>query len=110
MKFRGLKTLLRLTTEKSFEEIQQALQDLFVGLLRLNFEENFKSFMWTGTIAATTEVAIGNPMDKIPTKYLVVRNSSGMAIGDGPTPWTASVVYLKNYGASSATITVVFMR
>lgn len=110
MKFRGLKSIVKIAIEKSVNEIQLCLQDLFSGMTQLNFEDNFKSFVWTGTILSGAETAIGNSLDSIPTKYLVVRNSSGMAIGDGTTPWTSSVVYLKNYGASSATITVVFMR
>lgn len=110
MKFRGVKNLVLLAAQSAINEIQLALQDLFVGINRLNFEDNFDSFTWTGPVEAGTEVTIPNKLSSIPTKYLVVRNNFGEPIGDGIKPWTSDFVYLKNYGGGNATITVVFMR
>ncbi len=86
------------------------INDLVILLKRLSFSDNFESFQETVIIPATAEVAIENKLrGAIPTQRLFVRSNSADVV-DGDTEWTENFVYLKNLGASEATVTVVFIK
>lgn len=91
-------------------DLEQNLTDLFTGLKRLNFTDNFESFEATVIIPPGQEVGIENKLrGGIPTGRLILR-SNVAEIMDGDTLWSKQYVYLKNTGASEATVTVVFMK
>ena len=118
MKFRGIRALIDNDVVRYIRvELNQALKDLFHGINYLNFADNFDSFEFSGTISAGAEERIANRLEKrknlaapIPSGYIVVRNSAGMAIGDGATDWDEKNVYIQNYGGSSTTVTVIFFK
>jgi hypothetical protein len=112
MRFRGIKQLIGGNVSTSWRELSDALRDLFTGLLKLNFTDNFESFEIIGeTFTAGQTRTFSNNLNFIPTKWFVVRNSTGMPISDnGFAGWTSQTVSLKNTGASSTIISVIFLR
>lgn len=87
------------------------LRELITALGKLRFTENFECFKVSVTIPASSEVAIDNKLrpKAIPTERLIVRGNSG-SIVDGDTAWTENHVYMKNLAASSATVTIIFLK
>jgi hypothetical protein len=112
MRFRGIKQLIGGDVSTSWRELSDALRDLFTGLTRLSLADNFESFEITNeTIASGTTKTFANKLSTIPTRYIIVRNSAGMAISDnGFSGWNSQTVSLKNVGASSTIISVIFLR
>ena len=122
MKFTGFKEFRPLiTTDEKLTlkaivkylaaEMIFSFRELTLGLTRLNFEDNFDSFETTVTIAAGAEETIVNELDTIPTQRIIVRSDDGgRGIADGPTDWTQNFLYLKNYGGTDGTVTVVFLK
>ena len=91
--------------------LKENLRDLDVGLRRLSFDDNFESFKAESLeIAAGAEARIVNQFNLIPSGFLVLRQSGGGLITDGPTAWSTDFVYLTNTGGTTATITAVFLR
>jgi hypothetical protein len=89
------------------------LRNLQTGLSQLTFDENFSNFLEEDLIVpAGAEITIANRLDNkvIPRFRMITRQTGGGHILDGDTPWTNDFVYLKNLGASDATITVFFFR
>ena len=96
-----------------FADMPKTLRELSYGLTKLTFADNFESFKVSVTIPATSELAIRNQLrsGQIPTERIIVRGKSGAEnVVDGDTDWTKQFVYLKNVGASAATVTVLFIR
>lgn len=110
MKFRGIRPII--DEKNAWREVTEALRDLFQGLTKLSFTDNMESFEITNsTIGAGQTYKWKNQLKLIPTRWIVVRNSSGMPISDnGFDGWDINTVSLKNVGASSTTISVIFMR
>ena len=90
-------------------DLVYSLRELTLGLRRLTFTENFQSFKITVTIAAGSETAIRNELDTIPTGRIILKSTSGDIV-DGDTADNLNFVFLKNAGASSATVTAIFIR
>lgn len=120
MKFRQIRPWTRFggqLEDWAKTELGSFLTEFFNGMRRLNFADNFESFQVTVTIVNDTEKAIPNELPVVPSKFVVVRNTAGHRIGDGPTKWTNATLYLKNYEPDpspdpdeSTTVTVIFMR
>ena len=94
-------------------DITKIIRELNIGLTRLNLSDNFESFVKTVTIPATSELAIRNELQggRIPSHWIKLRSDTGgIDVVDGDAVWNANYVYLKNTGASSATVTVVFLK
>lgn len=113
-KFSGFRTL---KTAETIEEVieyltvklSMSLKELQAGLLKLNFEDNFDSETFTITLPAGATVAYSHNLGVIPSKRIILR-ATGYTIDDSVTPWTESVVYFRNSGASSITATIILMR
>lgn len=92
------------------------LKDLSTGLLKINFEQNFQSFIVKNiVIKAGEEVSISNQFQtsypgQIPSGRIIIRQSGDANIIDGDTPWTAKQLYLKNPSLNEATVTVLFFK
>lgn len=91
-------------------ELNAGFRDLFIGLRRLSFEDNFESFEYTGEIAATTEISVPNQFSFIPSRYLILDTTGGAIVGRGPTAWDKDRLFIKNYSASATVAKIVFMR
>jgi len=110
MKFRGLKPIVSETN--AWREISESLRDLFQGLTKLSFADNMEAFeVKDVSIAAGATQTFTNYLKLIPTRWIVLRNSAGMPISDQNfSGWSTTQVSLKNVGASTTIISVVFMR
>jgi hypothetical protein len=63
------------------------------------------------SIASGATANITNRLKTIPTKWIVVKNSTGMGISDNAmSGWNQDQVTLKNVGASTTVISVIFFR
>lgn len=94
-------------------DLTKIIRELNVGLTRLTFDDNFESFVTTVTIPAGTEVAIRNGLlnGMVPRYRVILRGNDGSKdVVDGVVAWNKDYVSLRNVGASSATLTVAFMR
>lgn len=112
--FRGfLDSTAKDVIEYLSKDLRKILRELQIGLTRLKFTDNFDAFKVEVTIPAGEELAIRNELrsGEIPTEKIILRGKSGAeSVTDGDTEWTRNFVYLKNQGASDATVTVVFLR
>lgn len=92
------------------------LKDLYIGLLKMDFRQNFQSFTVENLkIPAGVEVAISNRFKsaypgQIPSSRIITRQIGDANIIDGDTVWSANNVYLKNPSINDATITVIFFK
>jgi hypothetical protein len=110
MKFRGLKPIVSETN--AWREISESLRDLFQGLTKLSFVDNMESFEISNvSIGSGVALVFNNKLKSVPTRWIVVRNSTGMPISDDAfSGWNINQVSLKNVGASATIISVVFLR
>jgi hypothetical protein len=93
------------------------LKQLANGLLKINFQQNFQSFIVKDiVIPPNEEVAIPNQFFEVypgtlPDYRIIVRQRGDATIIDGPTSWNPKLVYLFNTSmTNSATITVIFFK
>lgn len=117
MKFPRLREYRGLDTEELFlkylrTDLLKTLRELTTGLSRLTLLENFESFLASDVeIGAGVEVKIRHTIGVTPSQRIIVRGGTGAQnIVDGDTNWDSNYVYLKNTGASSVTVSVVFLR
>lgn len=110
MKFRGLRPIV--SESNAWREISEALRDLFQGLGKLSFGDNFEAIEFSGIkISSGSTYKFSNSLPFIPTRWILTSNSKGMGISDeGKGDWTLSQLSLKNVGASETIISVIFMR
>ncbi len=111
----------RLTNRQMFTKFIETdlwtwLKELSIGLLKLTFQDNFTSFLIKDLLVpAGKEVAIYNQFNKsfpgiIPSTRIIVRQIGDANIIDGPTPWTATTLFLLNPSANDATVSVIFFK
>lgn len=92
------------------------LKDLSLGLLKIDFQQNFQSFIVNNvSIPAGKEVAIPNQFKAsypgtIPSGRIITRQQGDANIIDGLTAWTENLVYLRNPSANDAVISVLFFK
>lgn len=92
------------------------LKELSSGLLKIDFKQNFQSFIVTNlSIPAGVEVSIANQFKVsypgiIPSGRIITRQQGDANIIDGLTTWTDSHVYLRNPSANDAVVTVLFFK
>jgi len=94
------------------------LKELSIGILKINFKENFQSFTVQNlTIPPNSEVSIPNGFNNvypgtIPSGRIITRQrQSSLAVLDGDTSWSDTHVYLKNADlVNPVTISVLFFR
>lgn len=95
---------------EKIREVARLVKELAVGLGDLNFADNFRSFEKDVTIPATSEARIVNELSFIPTKYIITSQTGDGLVTKGDTAWTDDLLYLKNNGSVSVTLTVVFLK
>jgi len=97
-------------------ELWSWLKDLTTGLMKIDFEQNFQSFIVKNvTIPAGMQVSLSNQFQKvypgvIPSGYIIVRQRGNANIIDGTSEWTANHVFLQNPSAEDAIINVIFFK
>lgn len=92
------------------------LRDLTVGLLKIDFQQNFQAFLVKDlVIPAGENVAIPNGLNTaypgtIPSGRIITRQTGDATIIDGDKEWTATQLYLKNPSANRVVISVLFFK
>ena len=90
------------------------LKEFSVAFLKVNFKENFQSFIVENlSIPSGQEVGIPNGFKNrypgnIPTGRIITRQQGDANIIDGITPWNADLVFLRNPSQNDATVNVLF--
>lgn len=76
----------------------------------LNFPDNFKSFVWEGSIAAGATETIPNLLKPIIPSSRIILRSDRSEVCDSTTTWTQDYVYMRNTGGTDATnVKIVFI-
>lgn len=97
-------------------ELWSWLKGLTTGLMKVDFEQNFQSFIVKNvSIPAGEEVPISNQFQKaypgqIPSGRIIIRQKGDANIIDGDSEWTDTQLYLKNPSANDAVVTVLFFK
>lgn len=93
-------------------DINRVFKDWSIGLTKLAFDDNFESFTYSFTVASGATTAIPNTLGRTDLEWMIVRASGGVGLVEdqATSPWTRSILYLKNSGAASITATVRFFR
>jgi hypothetical protein len=92
------------------------LKDLSLGLLKINFQENFQAFIVQNvSIPAGVEVSIPNQFRTaypgvIPSGRIITRQQGDANIIDGTKAWNENQVYLRNPSANDAVVSVLFFK
>jgi len=92
------------------------LKDLTNGLLKIDFQQNFQSFIVKNiSIPAGQEVAVSNQFQNsypgtIPSGRIILRQKGDANIIDGDKEWTTSQLFLRNPSANDAVVTVLFLK
>jgi len=90
--------------------------ELETGLRRLDFINNFNTFMVEVTVVDQTETAgdykIRNQFDPhIPTGMLIIKQTGNALVTAGDTAWTKDYLYIKNHSTTiDAVIKIVFFK
>ena len=114
MNFRGFRIYRGTNTKDATKFLQgdlaSTLKDLFSGLTKLNFLDNFQSFEVVVKLQVGVQAPISNKLGSaVPTKFIVVRNSTTSVIVQGDV-WNSERVSVINRGPLDTTATIVFMR
>ena len=118
MRFSDIKRFAGAIPEDAVTYLNQVLggglRDLYIGLSKLEFKENFETFIWEGDIAASGTSSITNVLGRVPSYRLIARaiplTAGTVIIDDSTSAWTESVVYLRNSGTANARIKAVFFK
>ena len=92
------------------------LKELSNGLMKIDFEQNFQSFIVKNiSIPAGEEVSINNQFSKIypgviPSGRIIIRQKGDANIIDGNNEWTTNHLYLRNPSTNDATVSVLFFK
>lgn len=92
--------------------LTRSLQDLFTGLSKLSFSDNFDSFFAEDiSFSATTTVAIPNQLKTKELIWFPVRiTGDARLIEVSSSPFTSEQVYIRNASSTATVATIVFMR
>jgi hypothetical protein len=91
--------------------LTRLVKELSVGLIKLNFGDNFQSFRYSGTLLANQETKIRNELNFIPNSYLISYQTGNALVTSSTTEWTKDFIYMYNQDASnSAIVKIIFWR
>lgn len=94
---------------RSIDGLRRLIEELSVGLTRLDFLSNFDSFKAEVTIASGSTAKIRNELDDVPNEWIVVRKTGDGNLAEGSTEWTSDHLYITNHGPASVTATILFL-
>lgn len=112
-KFSGFRTFKIGTTVEDViaylkEGLSISLREIQTGLQNLRFDENFSGQVLEVEIPASTTVGFSHSLGVIPTQRIILKCTG--SIDDSSTPWTSTIVYFRNSGASTLTAKILIMR
>jgi len=95
MRFRDFKRFDESTAEALVlwvkGELGSVMRELFIGLSKLSFENNIKSFEWKGVLQAGEEIQVSHDLSTIPTKILSAGSVGGFIALTGATNQTVTI-------------------
>ncbi len=94
-------------TKEAFTEMSTTLNVLLRRLSTNNFSGEVIEDI---AIPTGIELAIPHNLKVVPKYRIILKNTGEFDIGDGDTPWTDRVIYLKNNGAADATVSILILR
>lgn len=92
------------------------MRELSSLITKINFEENFQSFIIRDvSIAAGEEVSISNQFKNrypglVPSGRIIIRQTGDANIIDGDQGWSVDALYLKNPSENNAVVSILFFR
>lgn len=96
---------------QNIKNLTNLIQELAVGLTRLDFRNNFEGFEASVFIEANSVTRIRNELTFIPTRRIILRQDTGVIVSDGLIPWTLSYLYLENHDPTEdVNLKVLFLR
>lgn len=100
-----LKTIQDISNVESWEDLRRYssqifsdMTDLINGKLSLT-QDNCDTQEVTATFQPGVELRIPHTLNRIPARYIVTSNSTGVIPFTGVTPWTTDSIYLNATGA-----------
>ena len=100
-----IKRFIKKFTEDSYLTM---LDELHLILDNLGLD-NLNGQIVTLTIPSGSEVAINHRLKRTPKYRIILKKSAEGEIIDGAKEWTSNLIYLKNSGLTSNTITVLIL-
>jgi len=94
---------------EKIREMGKLVRDLSIGLVNLNFNDNFEGFEKELVIPATSELQIRNNLTFIPTSYIILSQEGNGLITKSNT-WSKDFLYLTNNGSVEVTLKIVFLK
>lgn len=92
------------------------LKEVTVGILKINFQDNFISFVAQDVkILAGQEIGIPNQFKNrypgvIPGGRVIIRQQGDANIIDGASAWTADLLFMRNPSANDVTVSILFFK
>jgi hypothetical protein len=97
---------MKFTLENIFN-IDQLKKHLTSGLQRLKLQDNFEGEEIQVLIPAGQEVRVRNPLNFIPSRYILISKSGNSTISRSNI-WTQDYVYFTNFGPENSD-TIIFL-
>ena len=107
--FRTAKLTLQDVVDYLSVDLTNNFKELFNGLTKLSFADNFQSFESEVTIGAGLELPVRNELGVVPSGKIIVKTDNN-AVVDGDTENDKNFVYLKNPSGSSAKVKVIWFK
>lgn len=86
----------------------QKISDAINGGLRFGDNNNVALISYTSSASAGTEDELTHNLKRVPVGYILVRADKAVALYDGATAWTTTLLYLKANASSAAVTVMVF--
>lgn len=94
---------------EGLKEIGRLVKELAVGLRNLDFTNNFKTFVVSGTIASSGTILVRNQLNSTNIRYIVTSNDGDGTINKGST-WDENYISFKNNGSIEADIEIIVFK
>lgn len=96
---------------QNVKNLSNLIQQLTVGLTRLDLVDNFDAFSVNVQIPANSTISIRNQLTTVPNSRIILRQDVDAVISDSSTEWTDDFVYLtNNHPTNVVNLKVLFLR
>lgn len=90
-------------------DFRQLIKHLSSGLQRLTLEDNFEGTRISVQFEGNGEVSVRNPLNFVPSSYIII-SKSGIGTIYKSNTWTTDFVYFTNEGAGTYEAIIYLMR
>lgn len=95
---------------ENLRELRRLIRELAIGLRKLDLINNFEGSELNIVIPASSSVSIRNPLNFIPSRYIILSQEGNGLITKSTTAWTLDFLYFSNNGGSEVTAKIFVMR